>query len=101
MGSVGTDPTCCVGPKIADHLPMIHLQPKLLRRALEIAGSEGMLCSRLSAEPHQFKLWLAGRASAPAYVLHQVIDLIVEDDIARANQDRRARPRGSSGPNPH
>jgi len=80
---------------------MLHLQPKLLARAIEIAGSEGMLCARLGAEPHQFRLWLAGRASAPADVLHKVIDLIVEDDIARASEDRRARPRRARDPSPH
>jgi hypothetical protein len=72
---------------------MQHLQPKLIQRAVEIAGSEEKLCQRLRAEPHAFKLWLTGRASAPADVLHGVIDIILEDDVARAAQDRRHHPR--------
>jgi hypothetical protein len=38
-------------------------------------------------------LWLSGRATIPADELHHVIDLILEDDIARAAQDRRSHPR--------
>ena len=72
---------------------MQHLQPKLLQRAVEIAGSEEQLCERLRTEPHAFKLWLTGRASAPADILHAVIDLILQDDVARAAQDRRHHPR--------
>jgi hypothetical protein len=86
---------------IADpfHSAMQHLQPKLLQRAVEIAGSEDKLCQQLRTEPHAFKLWLTGRASAPADVLHAVIDLILQDDVARAAQDRRQHPRaaGSAG----
>jgi len=69
------------------------LQPKLLARAVEIAGSEGMLCTLLGVDPHRLRLWLSGRATTPADELHQVIDLILQDDIARAAQDRRGHPR--------
>jgi hypothetical protein len=70
-----------------------HLQPKLLQRAVEIAGSEEKLCDRLEVERHSFKLWSEGRATAPQEVLYAVIDLILEDDLARAAQDRRQQPR--------
>ena len=72
---------------------MRRLQPKLLARAVEIAGSEGMLCTILGVDPHRLRLWLSGRATVPADELHRVIDLILEDDIARAAQDRRSHPR--------
>jgi hypothetical protein len=70
-----------------------HLQLKLLQRAVEIAGSEEKLCDQLEIERHRFRLWLKGRATAPQEILHAVIDLILEDDLARAAQDRRQRPR--------
>jgi hypothetical protein len=38
-------------------------------------------------------LWSGARARAPAWVLQAVIDLIVDDDLARAAQDRRQQPR--------
>jgi hypothetical protein len=72
---------------------MRHLQHKLLQRAVAIAGSEEKLCDQLGLERHKLKLWLDARATAPQEILHEVIDLILEDDIARAAQDRRQQPR--------
>lgn len=72
---------------------MHELQPRLLARAMEIAGGRGELVSLLNVEDHAFGLWLAGRATLPDRVFRALVDLILEDDIARAAQDRRAMPR--------
>ena len=78
---------------------MVELQPKLFRRALEIVGNdEATLCRKLCAEPHALKMWMRGQANAPAWVLQAVIDLIVQDGLARAAQDRRRQPRPQNGP---
>jgi hypothetical protein len=79
-------------------MPMQQLQDKLLKRALEIAGGESALAVRLGAEPHALSLWLAGRASPPQRIFLVLVDLILQDDLARAAQDRREQPRGSITP---
>jgi hypothetical protein len=75
---------------------MRDLQPRLFKRAVEIAGDTEKLCSRLRVEPHALQLWIEARAAPPAWVLHRVIDLILQDDLARAAQDRRQQPRSHS-----
>ena len=77
---------------------MRELQPKLFRRAVEIAGGVQKLCTRLQVDPHSLQLWSEGRATSPGRVLQLVIDLIVEDDLARAAQDRRQQPRVQKPP---
>jgi hypothetical protein len=72
---------------------MRELEAKLFRRAVEIAGDAQKLCTKLHIEAHALQLWMAGRATPPGWVLHAVIDLIVDDDLARAAQDRRQQPR--------
>ena len=72
---------------------MRELQPKLFRRAIAIVGDAQKLCTRLQVDPHSLQLWQEGRATSPGWVLQLVIDLIVEDDLARAAQDRRQQPR--------
>ena len=69
------------------------LQPKLFKRAVEIAGGAPSLCTKLRIDPHSLKLWSEGRATPPGWVLQVVIDLILADDLARAAQDRRQQPR--------
>jgi hypothetical protein len=72
---------------------MRELQPKLFKRAIEIAGDAQTLCTKLRIDPHALKLWSEGRATPPGWVLQVVIDLILADDLARAAQDRRQQPR--------
>jgi hypothetical protein len=72
---------------------MRHLQSRLIRRALEVTGGFSALCARLGANEHAVRMWLDNRATAPTKVLHELIDLILEDDVARAAQDRRQQPR--------
>lgn len=72
---------------------MRQLQSRLFKRAVEISGSTAELAGRLHVEEHALKLWLANRATPPDQVFHRLVDLILEDDIARAAQDRRRSPR--------
>ena len=82
-----------VGTEVACRDAMRHLQTKILRRAAEIVGGEAELAALLCVDSHRLRLWLTGRASTPTEVLNEAVDLVVEDDIARAAQDRRATPR--------
>ena len=72
---------------------MRDLQPRLIARAAEILGSDDRLAARLRVELHALVLWRKGKATAPDWVLHSIVDLILKDDIARAAQDRRGQPR--------
>jgi hypothetical protein len=65
------------------------LKARLLRRACEIAGGRDRLAARLDVEVHAIEFWLSGRATPPERVFLSVVDLVLEDDIARAGQDRR------------
>ena len=65
------------------------LKVRLLARACDIAGGRERLAARLDVEAHALEFWLAGRATPPDRVFMAVVDLVLEDDIARARQDRR------------
>ena len=67
----------------------IDLKRKLLARGAEIAGGSERLSKRLDVEHHALEFWLSGRATPPERVFLAVVDLIADDDIARAAQDRR------------
>ena len=69
------------------------LRRRALERAIEIAGGTRALCDRLGAEEHAVELWRKGQARVPTHVFDAAVDLILADDIARAAQDRRDRPR--------
>jgi DNA-binding transcriptional regulator YdaS (Cro superfamily) len=72
---------------------MTELQPRLFARAIDICGSAKALCAQLGVEEHSVRLWMAERARAPERIFLAVVDLILEDDLARAAQDRRRAPR--------
>ena len=72
---------------------MQQLQPRLIARAVEIAGTAPQLASRLGVDEHAVRLWLTGRATPPQQVFLELVDFILADDIARAAQDRRREPR--------
>jgi hypothetical protein len=72
---------------------MLALQGKLLGRAAEICGGWSALCVRLGVEGHSLKLWVDGKARLPERVFLKAADIVLEDDIARAAQDRRGAPR--------
>jgi hypothetical protein len=65
------------------------LKARLLRRACDIVGGREQLAVRLDVELHSLEFWLSGRATPPERVFMTVVDLVLEDDIARAAQDRR------------
>lgn len=65
------------------------LKIRLLGRACDIAGGRERLAARLDVELHSLEFWLAGRATPPDRIFMAVVDLVLEDDIARARQDRR------------
>ncbi len=69
---------------------MLPFQGKLLGRAAEICGGWSALCMRLEVDGHSLKMWVEGKARLPARIFLKAADIVLEDDIARAEQDRRA-----------
>ena len=70
-----------------------HLKRKILERAAEIVGDNARLANLLEVDRHSVELWLGGRATLPPRVFHDAMEIVLQDDIARAAQDRRAQPR--------
>lgn len=68
---------------------MRDLKLEVVRRACDIAGGGERLSERLGVEIHTVQFWLAGRATPPESAFLRLVDIILEDDIARAAQDRR------------
>jgi hypothetical protein len=68
-------------------------QGKLLSRAAEICGGWQALSTRLGVGEHSLRLWMDGKARLPEQVFLKAADMVLEDDIARASQDRRNQPR--------
>lgn len=52
-----------------------------------------MLCAELHAGERQIQSWLDGRAEIPDWALELLTERVLDDDIARAHEDRRAQPR--------
>ena len=69
------------------------LHRRLLERAAEIVGGKAQLCRRLGIERHSLEFWLAGRATPPPEVFFAAADLVLQDDVSRASQDRRKQQR--------
>ena len=72
---------------------MERLVPDLLRRAAEMLGGYEALAKFLGAEEHAINFWLHARAKPPERVIFALVDLVLQDDIARAREDRRRTPR--------
>lgn len=70
-----------------------HLRVRVLERALHICGRI-TLSMRLRVPQHSIEQWCREEETIPDRVFYSMVDLILEDDIARAAQDRRADPRG-------
>jgi hypothetical protein len=81
-------------------MPLHELQSKLIKRAIEITGDAKKLCRQLGVGEHALQLWSDGRATVPSPVFQALIDLILDDDLARAAQDRRSHPRSAHSPAP-
>lgn len=76
-------------------MPVPGFQRRLLERATKIAGGSAPLCLRLGVHEHSLLLWTEDRAAMPGRIFLALADLILEDDIARAAQDRRVQPRAA------
>jgi hypothetical protein len=63
----------------------------MLKRAAELVGTS-VLSARLGVRPHVVDGWLAGGA-IPESILEPIAEVILEDSVARARDDRRAEPR--------
>jgi hypothetical protein len=74
-------------------LRVLDFQAKLLGRAADICGGWSVLCGRLGVDGESLRLWLDAKARLPQGVFLQAADIVLEDDMARAAQDRRAAPR--------
>ena len=71
------------------------LRRRVLQRALNIVGGRSALRARLGVADHSLEFWLTGRATVPDRIFDTAVDLVLQDDIARAAQDRRGEPRGA------
>src|SRR3954452_16553207 len=72
---------------------MIAFQGRLLKRASEICGGYNALRAHLGVSEHVLKQWLEGKVPLPERAFLKAADIVLEDDIARAQQDRRGAPR--------
>jgi hypothetical protein len=74
---------------------VLELQATLLKRAAQITGGYAQLCEYLGVSEARLRLWLAGSVRLPDPIFLKAVDLVLQDDIARATHDRRQRPRES------
>lgn len=65
----------------------------MLKRAAEICGGYVPLAAHLGVSEFKVRSWLERKASLPDGVFLKAADIVLEDDIARAAQDRRINPR--------
>ncbi len=67
----------------------------MLKRAAEICGGYAMLAAHLGVSEFKLRRWIEGKVALPDTVFLKAADIVLEDDIARAAQDRRINPRAS------
>jgi hypothetical protein len=79
--------------RVATAHTVLAFQRKLLKRAIEICGGGNALCVRVGVNEHALRLWLNGTARMPDKVFLKAADIVVDDDIRRACEDRRHAPR--------
>lgn len=72
---------------------MLAFQGRMLKRAAEICGGYSILCARLAVSEARLRSWLDGKVPLPDQAFLLAADIVLEDDIARAGQDRRTMPR--------
>ena len=78
---------------------MLAFQGRMLRRAAEICGGDSVLAAHLGVSQIKLRAWLDARSALPESVFLKAADIVLEDDIARAKQDRRLTPRGATETN--
>jgi hypothetical protein len=69
------------------------IRRRVLQRALEIVGGRSVLLARLGVAEHTLEFWLSGRALIPDRAFYVLVDIVLEEGVARAAQDRRTQPR--------
>jgi hypothetical protein len=69
------------------------LHQTLLERAAVIAGGYVRLSACLGVSDARLDLWRQARARIPDPVFLMLVDLVLQDDLSRAADDRRRRPR--------
>ena len=67
--------------------------PPLVERAAQIVGGIDRLAAYLEVEEHRVRFWRNGTATAPDHIVVELVDLVLQDDVARADEDRRRQPR--------
>jgi hypothetical protein len=72
---------------------MRNFQGRMLKRAAEICGGDSVLCAKLGVSAFKLRAWIEGNSELPDNVFLIAADIVLEDDIARAAQDRRTNPR--------
>ena len=77
------------GTAVAESNVVQRLIPQLTARAAELMGGTDLLAAALGAQNHTVRFWIQGKASPPGDALSTMMDLVLQDDIARALQDRR------------
>jgi hypothetical protein len=71
------------------------LVPQLVERCAELLGGLDLLAAHVGVQAHTVRFWLHGRATAPNDCVVKMMDLVLQDDIARARGDRRKQLRGA------
>lgn len=72
---------------------MLAFQGRMLKRAAEICGGYSLLCGLLGVSELRLRQWIDGKQPLPDDLFLKAADIVLEDDIARAAQDRRTNPR--------
>jgi len=82
-----------VGTPLAACGAVVAFQGRMLQRAAEICGGDDVLCAYLGVSKFRLNIWIEGRSPLPEQVFLKAADIVLEDDIAWAKQDRRTAPR--------
>jgi hypothetical protein len=72
----------------------------VLRRAAAIAGGLVPLGARIRVDVTLLERWLSGDRKIPDAIFLRLVDIVLQDDMARAAQDRRhivRNPDGAAG----
>lgn len=72
---------------------MLAFQARMLKRAAEICGGYTVLAEQLGVSEFKVRSWLEAKRPLPDTIFLKAADIVLEDDVARAAQDRRTNPR--------
>jgi transcriptional regulator with XRE-family HTH domain len=71
----------------------VNVHARLLKRAIDILGGWNAFCARVGVSEHRVQAWLNEESKPPERVLLKAAEIVLDDDIAWAAQDRRTEPR--------